>query len=177
MRPSVTRLISRGARAALTAARVSSPQRYIRPTRPTCPFALQHTRWLSTPAPFINESHLTVDRYNELSDMTMDSMLESLETLLDDLGNPEYEVEYHSGVLTLHLGEHGTYVINKQPPNMQIWLSSPHSGPKRYDYSDDRDDWIYSRDDRSLGELLNEELSEALGEKVDLQLSNLSSKL
>lgn len=30
-----------------------------------------------------------------------------------------------SGVLTLKLGLHGTYVINKQPPNKQIWLSSP----------------------------------------------------
>jgi hypothetical protein len=33
-----------------------------------------------------------------------------------------------SGVLTLSLGDRGTYVINKQPPNKQIWLSSP----KRY---------------------------------------------
>lgn len=70
-------------------------------------------RWLSTPAPFLNErliqavalhlflpdepnsSNLTVDRYNALSDATMDSLLESLEVLLDDVSNPEYEVEYH----------------------------------------------------------------------------------
>jgi len=32
-----------------------------------------------------------------------------------------------SGVLTLDLGSHGTYVLNKQPPNKQIWLSSPVS--------------------------------------------------
>jgi hypothetical protein len=25
------------------------------------------------------------------------------------------------------MGSHGTYVINKQPPNKQIWLSSPVS--------------------------------------------------
>lgn len=30
-----------------------------------------------------------------------------------------------SGVLTVKLGDRGTYVINKQPPNKQIWLSSP----------------------------------------------------
>lgn len=31
-----------------------------------------------------------------------------------------------SGVLTVKVGgEHGTYVINKQTPNKQIWLSSP----------------------------------------------------
>jgi frataxin len=87
-----------------------------------------------------------MERYHALSDATMDTLLESLESLLDDLGNPSYELEYHvcictffssrshlqafppcsqSGVLTLALGEKGTYVINKQPPNKQIWLSSP----------------------------------------------------
>lgn len=88
-----------------------------------------------------------MERYHALSDATMDNLLESLESLLDDLGNPTYELEYHvctpylcqfhvspanfnalssqSGVLTLVLGEKGTYVINKQPPNKQIWLSSP----------------------------------------------------
>jgi hypothetical protein len=35
------------------------------------------------------------------------------------------QVVGQSGVLTLILGDNGTYVINKQPPNKQIWLSSP----------------------------------------------------
>lgn len=29
------------------------------------------------------------------------------------------------GVLTVKLGKHGTYVINKQTPNRQMWMSSP----------------------------------------------------
>ena len=41
-----------------------------------------------------------------------------------------------SGVLTLKLGDKGTYVINKQPPNKQIWLSSPvrcvHRSPRSW---------------------------------------------
>lgn len=36
-----------------------------------------------------------MDRYHELSDATMDALLESLEVFLDGLGNPAYEVEYH----------------------------------------------------------------------------------
>ena len=28
----------------------------------------------------------------------------------------------------------GTYVINKQRPALQIWVSSPVSGPAKYDY-------------------------------------------
>jgi len=106
----------------------------------------------------------------------MDTLLEFLEELLDRLGNPSYEVEYHSGVLTLVLGDSGTYVINKQPPNKQIWLSSPFSGPKRYDYSPIADSWVYLRDGCTLGDLLNTELSTALGHKVDLDLESVSGK-
>ncbi|EKM83408.1 hypothetical protein AGABI1DRAFT_32410, partial [Agaricus bisporus var. burnettii JB137-S8] len=115
-----------------------------------------------------------VERYHSLADSTMNTLLESLEVLVDDTGDSSYEVEYHSGVLTLRLGEHGTYVINKQPPNKQIWLSSPVSGPKRYDYSESADDWVYSRDGRAMGELLNEELTKGFSRNVDLKVSRVS---
>jgi len=66
-------------------------------------------------------------------------------------------------------------VVNKQPPNKQIWLSSPVSGPKRYDWVVDAatadgedadaagDDghggrWIYLRDGSGLTELLRREI-------------------
>ncbi|KAG6832213.1 hypothetical protein H0H92_004178 [Tricholoma furcatifolium] len=134
-------------------------------------------RMMTTPPPQVNVSDLPVDKYNALSEATMDTLLESLENLLDDLANPDYEVEYHSGVLTLSLGEKGTYVINKQPPNKQIWLSSPFSGPKRYDYSVVDDNWLYSRDGQALGALLNEELTKALDQPVDIGLEGLASQL
>jgi len=132
---------------------------------------------MSTPAPQINISELSTESYHSFSDATMDTLLESLEELLDELGNPSYEVEYHSGVLTLTLGDNGTYVINKQPPNKQIWLSSPFSGPKRYDYSPTEDSWVYSRDGRALGDLLDTELSTALERTVKLGLEGVSEQV
>ncbi|EIN13569.1 Frataxin, partial [Punctularia strigosozonata HHB-11173 SS5] len=120
-------------------------------------------------------AHLPLQQYHNLADATMDKMLDSLEGLLDNLGRADYEVEYSSGVLTLILGDKGTYVINKQPPNKQIWLSSPLSGPKRYDYSEEADDWIYARDGKSMGALLDEELSAAVGQEVKLGLSQVSA--
>jgi len=107
----------------------------------------------------------------------MDILLESLENLLDGLGRSNYEVEYHGGVLTLVLGDKGTYVINKQPPNKQIWLSSPFSGPKRYDYSQEADEWIYSRDSQAMGDLLNDELGRILEQDVDLRLAKISESV
>jgi len=118
-----------------------------------------------------------MDRYHALSDTTMDTLCERLEELLDEKAVPGYDVEYSSGVLTLKLGDKGTYVINKQPPNKQIWLSSPVSGPKRYDYNEVKDTWFYSRDGELMSDLLTKELSETFGESLDLGLVDVSEKV
>ena len=77
---------------------------------------------------------------------------------------------HQAGVLTIN-SPHGTYVLNKQPPNKQIWLSSPIAGPKRYDWVISGDhhhekegtetgggEWIYLRDGSTLTELLKKEI-------------------
>ncbi|KAI0048430.1 Frataxin [Auriscalpium vulgare] len=141
------------------------------PRASTSALQIVQRRHMATPPPQVNvNAELSVEQYHEYSEEYMDSMLDSLEAFVDKSADPSYEVEYSSGVLTLSLGPDVVYVINKQPPNKQIWLSSPHSGPKRYDYSRELDDWVYSRDGRTLGSLLNEELSTATKEKVDLGL-------
>lgn len=76
----------------------------------------------------------------------------------------------------------GSYVINKQPPNKQIWLSSPISGPKRFDWSilgesmDQKEghgsgEWIYLRDGTSLTDLLRKELG------IDATVGNIEEQL
>jgi len=68
----------------------------------------------------------------------------------------------------------GSYVINKQPPNRQIWLSSPISGQKHYDWvlqggerlnetQHTKDEicfgeWLYLKDGSNMSTLLNTEL-------------------
>jgi frataxin len=81
-------------------------------------------------------------------------------------------------VLTVKLGSHGTYVINKQTPNRQVWLSSPVSGPFRYDHrpaavggggdasassSDGGDYWVYARDGHGLEAKLEREIEGLIG--------------
>lgn len=56
-------------------------------------------------------------------------------------------------------------------------FSKLFSGPKRYDYSEDNDTWLYSRDSRSLGELLNEELSKIFGFPVELGITKVNNLL
>ncbi|KAJ3907839.1 hypothetical protein F5879DRAFT_794839 [Lentinula edodes] len=132
------------------------------------------SRYMSTPPPQLNVSSLSMEQYHKLSDDAMDTLVENLEELIEDHGDSSFEVEYHSGVLTLKLGDKGTYVINKQPPNKQIWLSSPFSGPKRYDYTESDGSWRYSRDNKPLDDLLNEELSRTFDKPIRLSLSSSS---
>ncbi|XP_030732907.1 frataxin, mitochondrial [Globicephala melas] len=114
--------------------------------------------------------------YERLVEETLDSLAEFFEDLADKPYTCEdYDVSFASGVLTVKLGgDLGTYVINKQTPNKQIWLSSPSSGPKRYDWTGRN--WVYSHDGVSLHELLATELTQALKTKLDLSSLAYSGK-
>ncbi|KAG8455227.1 hypothetical protein GDO86_001427 [Hymenochirus boettgeri] len=106
--------------------------------------------------------------YEKLAEETLDSLAEFFEDLADQPFTPEdYDVSFGNGVLTVKLGgDLGTYVINKQTPNKQIWLSSPTSGPKRYNWTGRT--WVYFHDGIPLHQLLAKELSVALKNKIDL---------
>lgn len=65
-------------------------------------------------------------------------------------------------------------VINLIFLALQMFRIIIPSGPKRYDYSESADDWVYSRDGRAMGELLNEELTEGFSRNVDLKVSRVS---
>ncbi|XP_029468790.1 frataxin, mitochondrial [Rhinatrema bivittatum] len=115
-----------------------------------------------------NVSSLDENTYERLAEETLDSLAEFFEDLADQPYTPnDYDVAFGNGVLTVKLGrEMGTYVINKQTPNKQIWLSSPTSGPKRYNWTGSS--WVYSHDGVSLHKLLEEELSAAFKNKLNL---------
>jgi frataxin len=106
------------------------------------------------------------DEYHAVADETMERLTDYFEALGDEIDLTGMDVECTQGVLTLKLGQHGTYVINKQPPNKQIWLSSPKSGPKRFDWDGKR--WVYYRDQSTMDDLLNGEISEALQMEINV---------
>lgn len=79
-----------------------------------------HYRFNSNEAMYIDEA-----RYHQEADHTLDVMCEVLERMIEDADIEDADIELSQGVLTLSLGSLGTYVINKQTPNRQIWMSSP----------------------------------------------------
>ncbi|KAL9132505.1 MAG: hypothetical protein Q9175_006324, partial [Cornicularia normoerica] len=90
-------------------------------------------------------AELSTDQYHKLADQYIDRLVAQLEEMQEE--REEVDVEYsvrlplqpfhhhlplrvadqdphnQAGVLTLLFPPHGTYVLNKQPPNKQIWLS------------------------------------------------------
>ena len=77
------------------------------------------------------------------------------------------EVEYSDGVLNVIVGSLGTFVLNKQAPNLQIWLSSPVTGPLRYDFCPESVAWLNSRDRHELLGRLADDFEALAGKRLD----------
>lgn len=111
---------------------------------------------------------LPLQKYHEESDLFLEDLYDDLEELSQKYAKQIPELEYNQGVITLTVDGLGTYVINKQPPNKQIWLASPKSGPNRFDLY--QGTWISLRDNANLLETLNEELHEALPKDAEFNI-------
>ncbi|WVY90178.1 hypothetical protein V8G54_035692 [Vigna mungo] len=80
-----------------------------------------------------SQAPLTVDyrslldesEFHRLADSTIHSVQEKLEDYGDLVEVDGFDIDYGNDVLTVKLGDLGTYVLNKQTPNRQLWLSSP----------------------------------------------------
>ena len=107
--------------------------------------------------------------YHNVADETLEIIQDTVEEVMEDAGL-EAEINFASGVLTMTFPE-GTYVINKQTPNQQVWWSSPISGPRRYEYDETVEKWVFTREESiTLGESLKEEFQELFGLQLDLDL-------
>jgi len=134
-----------------------------------------------------------VGHFHNVADQT----LETIQDIVEDYFEEHYEsssseneedipeVNYASGVLTMYIPSHGTWVINKQTPNEQIWWSSPISGPRRYEYDETKERWVYSRivdestsndvsdvsyeEEHTLEGILSKEFEDLLGKGLDFE--------
>lgn len=108
--------------------------------------------------------------YTAIATATLDAIYEAaIAASEENLFGPDFDGELASGVVRLYLGdENGTYVANTQTPNRQIWLSSPISGPWRYDWHPNDRVWRSTRDGHLLTELLEKELSGIAGTPIEI---------
>ncbi|KAG5500176.1 hypothetical protein JIQ42_04511 [Leishmania sp. Namibia] len=124
----------------------------------------------------VHYSKLGMDGFTDVKFNTAaDELLELVETKVDALDSAAVEdVSCSGGVLTLETTDRGTFILNKQAPNVQLWLSSPISGPHHYDMVTVTQDgheqvsWKSDHDGHDLVEKLNSELTEVLGSELGL---------
>ena len=79
--------------------------------------------------------------FNSVSEASLNNLLERLEAKEHSLPST-FDAEYSQGVLTIKFDSETVYVLNKQPPNQQIWLSSPFSGPRRFEWNFEFRSWL-----------------------------------
>jgi frataxin len=91
------------------------------------------------------EDNATLEsNFSQKANEYLETLGEKLESWADEEIEEDVECDYSDGVLTISLGRgRGTYVLNKQAPNRQIWWSSPISGPHRFEEEGER--WVDAR--------------------------------
>jgi frataxin len=116
------------------------------------------------------------NKFQDIANETLESLTDRFDSLADEYSNlftDEFDVTYSNNVLTIKLdSKRGTFVLNTQTPNSQIWLSSPKSGPYRYDFIDNK--WVYKHTGETLHELLTKEFSELYNKKIDFSKCSYS---
>ncbi|KAM7498226.1 hypothetical protein LguiA_022640 [Lonicera macranthoides] len=120
------------------------------------------------PVPIDYHSVLQEDEFHNLADSAIHGLLEKIEEYGDSIEIDGFDIDYGNQVLTVKLGSLGTYVLNKQTPNRQIWMSSPVSGPSRFDWDRGAQAWVYRRNKAHLFKLLESELEQLCGKRITL---------
>ncbi|EGD97976.1 hypothetical protein TESG_05275 [Trichophyton tonsurans CBS 112818] len=134
-------------------------------------------------------SYISEPEYRDRSEEYINALMAEIERTQEEQGS-EVEAEYslfllthvrhRAGVLNVVVPGIGTYVLNKQAPEQADMLSSPISGPKRFDWVIQGDEmtekegtrdyiggqWIYLRDGTNLTDILNAELNLELRAKI-----------
>lgn len=116
--------------------------------------------------------------YNEESDNFLQAIEEAMSEYEEKDDGVVEDVDFQSSVLNIQTHK-GTFILNKQAPKLQLWLSSPISGPTHYDRvkgtAEDPEKiwWKCDRQGHSLEELLGKELGSVVGSDGPVPFSNL----
>lgn len=85
---------------------------------------------------------------------TLQAIAEQAEDQLDMLE----DVEEQAGMVTLILDSGQQYLLNQHNPTQQLWLSSPKTGGWHFVWNEAQGQWLDTKKQHPLIELLHEEL-------------------
>ncbi|CUF13011.1 frataxin, mitochondrial, putative [Bodo saltans] len=130
---------------------------------------LPHLLLSSSAAVRLHQSKAGMEGFHNIAfNSAADALLEEMESAIEACDSDVVEdINYSDGVLNIDTTK-GSFVLNKQAPNIQLWLSSPISGPHHYNMINEegRVVWRSDKDQHDLVEKMERELSEVLSVKV-----------
>ena len=124
----------------------------------------------------IHVTDTTADEFSRQFDRLSDTIQAAVDQ--PDIEDGDLDLSYSDGVLSIRSRQHGTYVINQHNVTRQVWLSSPISGPSKYNWHRARTavgrdgrrregQWCNERDvGKDLMGLLEREFSSVFGKDV-----------
>lgn len=129
----------------------------------------------------INSKLNTISENNDNNKIPYDRYMKEVEHVLnkinDEIDSKELEIIENitlvEGVLKITFIGNINYVLNIQRPNLQLWLSSPFSGPQRFEFDLETNKWLNIRNKRDLLEILNEEINGILSKNKLIQRLDL----
>ena len=94
--------------------------------------------------------------FETIAEKTLNILLDRIDEVLGDT----FDVDLNGGILNIELENGAQYVINKNAPNYEIWMSSPLSGASHYYLDEDLETWVDTRNGDKFFEKLSQELSQ-----------------
>ena len=104
--------------------------------------------------------------FENIAEKTLNMLLDRIDDALGDA----FDVDLNGGILIIELENTAQYIINKNAPNYEIWMSSPLSGASHYYLEDDLKTWVDTRSGNKLFDKLAQELSQSSGKTFTFYL-------
>ncbi|CAM9814470.1 unnamed protein product [Ectocarpus sp. 6 AP-2014] len=115
----------------------------------------------------MSSTTMSEQEFHSVADEALEEIHDAVEEALEEGFEDDFDCNMSQGVLNIVVGDRGTWVLNKQSPNRQIWWSSPISGPMRFEYHEEAKRWLNTRDgETELRVILATEMSEKCGVSV-----------
>ena len=98
-----------------------------------------------------------------------ENALQAVFEQVDNALGDQLEVDLDGGILSIELASGCQYIINKQAPNRELWMSSPVSGAKHFYFDEETENWVDTRSDGIFFDILSDELTQISGQPFALK--------
>jgi CyaY protein len=105
---------------------------------------------------------MTDNEYHQM----VDAILLHLEESIDEIDSVDLDYESAGGILTIEFPDRSKIIVNKQPPNLQIWVATKFDG-HHFDLVDGS--WIDNRTGKEFWALMSEMASKQAGCAIEFK--------